>query len=401
MEKSNQAFQPIDTVILGGGVAGLLTLATLLERGYSAVLLEKSALGAGQTIKSQGIIHGGTKYTLLGKQTEAQRQIAQMPAYWRKALSGGDEGIPDLSATQIFAEKQLMWAMPTLSSQVTGFFAGKLMRSHVDKLDNNQRPMTLQHPQCQGSFYALDEPVLNVKSLMTAFVEQHGNYVLTDCQTVIDKHRVTVKTKNDCYYFRAEKIIFTAGEGNQDYLDEQIGQQQLRSLRMVYAKVPKAFGQLFIHILEASDKPRLTVSTYPSDSDDSLIWYLGGNIAEKGANLTHEQTVELAKDELSAIFSWLDFSEVIFDSFLVNRAEGLEKGKKLGSRPDTPTVFCQDEKIIAYPTKLALAPILAKEILQKMHPKPHYPIAYCHSGQASKPQYFSGSTPRVASFPWD
>ncbi len=400
MDTRNQEFQPIDTVILGGGIAGLFTLSMLLEKGYSAVLLEKSALGSGQTIKSQGIIHGGTKYSLLGKQTEAQRQIAQMPTYWRKALSGGDESIPDLSATEILAEKQLMWALPTLSSKVTGFFAGKLMRSHVDKLEQNQRPICLQDPQCQGSFYALDEPVLNVQSLIAAFVKKYGDYILTDCQTVIDGHHVTAKTQNNRYRFHAEKIIFTAGEGNQTHLDKAMGKQQLRPLRMVYAKVPKDFGQLFIHILEASDKPRLTVSTYPSSADDSWIWYLGGNIAEKGADLAHEQTIELAKDELSAIFPWLDFSHVVFDSFLVNRAEGLEKSQKLGSRPDTPTVFCQNEKIIAYPTKLALSPILAESVLEKMHSAPKHPIKYRHSEQSDKPQYFPGSIPRIADFPW-
>ncbi|HCC44093.1 MAG TPA: FAD-binding oxidoreductase, partial [Gammaproteobacteria bacterium] len=54
--------QKIDIAILGGGIAGLWLLNLLVSRGYSVVLLEKEALGAGQTIASQGMIHGGVKY---------------------------------------------------------------------------------------------------------------------------------------------------------------------------------------------------------------------------------------------------------------------------------------------------------------------------------------------------
>ncbi len=124
--------EKLDVVIIGGGIAGLFTLAKCLNRGYRAVLLEKHALGGGQTLKSQGIIHGGTKYALLGKMTEAQRQIAGMPAYWRACLAG--QGDVDLSGCRVLADKQCMWAMPQLSSRITGFFASKMMKSRVETL---------------------------------------------------------------------------------------------------------------------------------------------------------------------------------------------------------------------------------------------------------------------------
>ncbi len=60
-----------DIVILGGGIAGLWLLHRLRAAGYAAVLLEKSTLGDGQTIVSQGMIHGGMKYALAGALTGA------------------------------------------------------------------------------------------------------------------------------------------------------------------------------------------------------------------------------------------------------------------------------------------------------------------------------------------
>ena len=56
-----------DICIIGGGVAGLWLNARLRKAGYHTVLIERGALGGGQSVKSQGIIHGGIKYALGGK----------------------------------------------------------------------------------------------------------------------------------------------------------------------------------------------------------------------------------------------------------------------------------------------------------------------------------------------
>lgn len=398
----------LDAVIIGGGIAGLFTLAKLRRAGYQAVLLEADALGSGQTIKSQGIIHGGTKYTLLGKPSTAQQQIAAMPSYWRECLNG--TGDIDLSATEVLADKQCMWAMPNLSSAITGFFAGRLMQSHVQTLTDLDRPTTLQHADCRGQFYALDEPVLNVRSLLQNFADRYGEFILTDCTVRVmdtdyhadhhDNHdsysnanntntsiRIEADNKDAQWQFETQKLIVTAGEGNRDFLPSP-DKQQLRPLRMVVADVPRAFGQLFVHILEASDKPRLTISSYPHPDDEQrLMWYLGGNLAEKGAQHSHEATIAKARQELNTLFPWLDGTSITFDSFSINRAEAQSGGK----RPDTPTVIAEGNRLIAYPTKLALAPLLADELTQK--------ISDLTPIQTTVHPCFP--PPRVASFPWE
>ena len=55
----------VDVLIFGGGAAGLWLLDELARRGDRVLLLE-AVRPAGQTIASQGIIHGGLKYTLQG-----------------------------------------------------------------------------------------------------------------------------------------------------------------------------------------------------------------------------------------------------------------------------------------------------------------------------------------------
>ncbi|HEY3967359.1 MAG TPA: FAD-dependent oxidoreductase, partial [Planctomycetaceae bacterium] len=53
----------LDVLIFGGGAAGLWLLDQLARRGDCVLLLEAGRLGLGQTVGSQGIIHGGLKYT--------------------------------------------------------------------------------------------------------------------------------------------------------------------------------------------------------------------------------------------------------------------------------------------------------------------------------------------------
>ena len=55
-----------DFLVFGGGIAGLWVFHTLKQKGYDVALIEPDALGGTQTLGSQGMIHGGQKYTLTG-----------------------------------------------------------------------------------------------------------------------------------------------------------------------------------------------------------------------------------------------------------------------------------------------------------------------------------------------
>ena len=61
--------EKVDQLIVGGGIAGLWLQARLRQLGYASLLVENASLGGGQSVKSQGIIHGGAKYALHGALT--------------------------------------------------------------------------------------------------------------------------------------------------------------------------------------------------------------------------------------------------------------------------------------------------------------------------------------------
>src|SRR2546421_12750929 len=80
-----------DVLIIGGGIAGVWILDELRRAGIDAILLEKRALGDGQTVASQGIIHGGLKYMFDGQGSTSVKAIAGMPMIWRGRLGGERE----------------------------------------------------------------------------------------------------------------------------------------------------------------------------------------------------------------------------------------------------------------------------------------------------------------------
>jgi glycerol-3-phosphate dehydrogenase len=106
----------IDGLIFGGGAAGLWLLDQLARRGDRVLLLEAGRLGQGQTVASQGIIHGGLKYTLHGLLTPAAREIREMPGIWRKCLAG--ERTPDLRNTRVRSASCYVWRSDSLRSRL-------------------------------------------------------------------------------------------------------------------------------------------------------------------------------------------------------------------------------------------------------------------------------------------
>src|SRR5438445_7352869 len=98
----------LDVLIFGGGAAGLWCLDRFRRAGYHAILLESTALGRGQTIQAQGIIHGGGKYALRGvRDFTAVRSTKAMPERWRRSLAGEIE--QDLRDTQVLSGRCHNW----------------------------------------------------------------------------------------------------------------------------------------------------------------------------------------------------------------------------------------------------------------------------------------------------
>ena len=110
----------------------------LISLGIDALLVETNDLGGSQSLLSQGIIHGGMKYTLSGKVTQDSEAVANMPERWRKCLKGEDD--VKLNNVKILSHYQYLWSNGSLKAQLIAFFAKKALRSRIEELKKEQFP---------------------------------------------------------------------------------------------------------------------------------------------------------------------------------------------------------------------------------------------------------------------
>lgn len=361
-----------DIVIIGGGIAGLWLLNRLRQLGYSVILLESKALGAGQTNKSQGIIHGGIKYALQGALTSAAQAIADMPRVWDECLSGN--GVIDLSQVPILSKHQYLWSTGSLTSKIAGFFAGKALKGNVQELAREAFPEIFKNSQFKGQVYSLDEIVIDVLAVIRELVRPNQDVIFKidttqDNQLQFDSngHLTSLEVQAEPIepiQIKAQKYVFTAGAGNEDLLWPLKSQgiaMQRRPLHMVLVKTEFDYP-LYAHCLGLGSTPRVTITTHRT-MDGKAVWYIGGQIAEEGVKRDAKSQIQTTRKELKELFPWLDFSGAQFATFFVDRAEALTPD---GKRPDSCYMKSIENIIAAWPTKLALAPKLADEIISQI-----------------------------------
>lgn len=356
----NQALST-DVLIVGGGIAGLWLHARLRQLGYASLLVEHASLGGGQSVKSQGIIHGGAKYALHGALTGASEAIADMPRRWREALSGNGE--LDLRGVRVLSEAHYLWSPGTLAGNLTSFFASKAVRGRVDQVKGEHLPPALQHPKFKGKVYRLAELVLDVPSLIARLAELAGDSLLAaERIEPLREQQTLAGLRVDGREIRAQRIVLSAGGGNAELL-KQLGisqpTQQLRPLHMVLAKGP-ALKPLYAHCLGGGPKPRVTVTTHPA-ADGQWVWYLGGDLAEaEGVARDEAEQIKAAQKEMADLLPWVDQSATQWATLRVDRAEPAQSGLV---RPDNAFLAEQERLLVGWPTKLALAPDFADRVL--------------------------------------
>lgn len=362
----------LDLIIIGGGISGLWALNRLSAAGYRCILMEAQALGAGQTLKSQGIIHGGLKYALAGALTGASTALESMPARWKACLAG--QGEIDLQTVKILSSSQLLWSTGHLSSDMMSFMASKTLRSRVQKLDKSNYPTLLQDPKFKGQVYRLEEIVLDVPSLLQTLASPYQDRIFKGAaELVFSEHspnrisHLRVQTEQQTVELSSQRYLFTAGAGNELFIhcfkNEDLSMQR-RPLHMVLVKWKNTYpyAPFFGHCLDKGLNPRITITSHLT-RDQECVWYLGGDIAEEGIHRNSQEQIEAAKKELETLFPWIELSSTEWSSFRVDRAEINQPN---GKRPDSFSIKSSENWMMAWPTKLALAPLLSDAILEKL-----------------------------------
>lgn len=357
-----------DIVIFGGGIAGLWLLNHLKNRGFSVILLETSALGAGQSIASQGIIHGGLKYALGGSLSNAAKAIAGMPDRWRACLDGRD--IVDLAGCRLLSDHYYMWSEGSYRSRIKTFLGSKSLRGKIQKISDEDFPEPMLPGRGQGSLYKLTDFVVDIPSLLERLAEigQGRIFKISPGSTGFsqsdncDGTRLSVNTGKAELTIQAKRVVFAAGEGNADLLKLAALNQpvmQTRPLNMVILR-SSSLPRLYLHCIgdDFSLTPRLTVTSHPCENGE-VAWYLGGELAEQGVERSDREQIACAGQLARSLFPWVDFSGARWSCLRINRAEGAETGQH---RPDSVFVRSTGNFLVVWPTKFTLSPALADEV---------------------------------------
>lgn len=387
-----------DVVIFGGGVAGLWCRFALEAAGYSTLLLERCSLGAGQTLASQGILHRGVKYALLPAARAAAAELARAHGAWSTALAGGGQGMPDLSRVRTLADEMHLWSPPGLAGALTGAAAAKVMNSEVESLERGRWPASFAGAPAGTRVWRVDERVLDAKSLVEALdAAGHGPMwrAADTTLTVSDDGGVAVEIAlpGGTQRVTATAAVCAAGEGNETLLSqariEPRAVCQRRPLHMVMVR-PAPF-ELFAHCPQpASDKPLLTVTTGTRGTE--RVWYLGGELAERGVDLDACGQRDATRAALARCMPWVDAGAMKIATFKIDRAEGRTPE---GKRPDGAVVRRWGPIVAAWPTKLALTPALAAEVVTQVQQA----VPGGGTGRATLP--FSGGAVEAGVPPWD
>lgn len=366
-------------IIVGGGIAGLWTLDELVRRGVRAVLIERDALGAGQTVWSQGIVHGGLKYTLSGLMNPSAEAIREMPAIWRDCLAGRRS--PDLSSAPIRAPHCHLWRTDSLASRA-GMIGAKVgLRVAPTTLARHERPAPLT--QCPGDVARLDEQVIDAPAVLRALAAPHADRIVRGRVVALSREQSTehgngparedshehVRATIECGGARVQivtrRLVITAGNGAAA-LRQMLGlaesRVQVRPLRMAMLRGPAAeLPALFGHCVDGA-KTRVTI-TSAIDAHGRRVWQVGGEVAERGVTMPPLELARVARREVLASIPGLDTGACEWSCYDAPRAELATPG---GRRPDDTTILAEGPVLTAFPTKLALAPRLAQLVAESI-----------------------------------
>ena len=352
----------VDVAIIGGGIAGLWIHNKLMAHGYSSILIERHQLGCAQTLASQGMIHGGIKYTLAGATTGASETIAAMPERWNQCLAGEDP--VDLQGVETLARDYYMFSDGSVTSKVTAFFGSKAIEGRVSALKRSDYPEAFANDQFKGSLYRLQDIVLDTESLISKLASV-GRIVQGEAELEHDEGVVS-SIRISGLQIKPTTTILAAGQGNEVLINTLAlpVTMQRRPLQQVIVKGP-GLPDLYAHAvtLKAGDKPRITFTTH--QAGNQRAWYLGGQLAETGVDRSEAEQIEFAKKELAEVVPWVDLSQCEFTTLRIDRAEA---GQSEGLRPDRPFANRYGNVIVSWPTKLTLAPMLGDMVLALMPP---------------------------------
>lgn len=357
----------VDALIIGGGATGLMLLNYLTRSRMSAILVENTALGTGQTVASQGILHTGWKYLLDGAIADGVEELRNEGEITRREMQY--EGVP-------YRRGFLMWGYDEAA------------RHRMERACRRMRAEWEYPEEPPGSYFGrlpcilnTGETVIDPVDLIRAIAAKHKRRIWHGHAVVGNRARVVNSDTGHDIEIDARQRIWCCGEG----LKQAGIEVQLRPLCMglMRGDLPRVNG----HFIGGGTGPSLTITSH-KHSNGQTVWQLGGALANTAMRKRngHGDELYLFASAVRLALPRLETAGVEWSSYLVNRVE-LPRSEWAA---DVQVVRTGPQDIVAVPTKLALLSKLCR-VVQKE-------IAGLSCGASDIPSWPS---PPVASPPWE
>ncbi len=348
----------VDAVIVGGGVTGLWLRALLKSEGRTVVLIESDALGSGQTIASQGILHNGAKYS--AQRDKADELLSVLPAMsfaWHQHLTG--ENVPDLRGTTVVTRESWYWNPDGALTDCIGRWWDDFHPSN-----SGVAPPSVVLSGMNGAARRNNECVITPASLLENLAGDDRRdllhvpreNVLWSLSTPAQVEAVTlVHPRRDTrLVLHPHRVYLAAGEGNEALL-HAVGcpgqsMMQRRPLRIALLRgdLPRFCGHWF-----DDDGPRLTISSQ-IDNARRTIWQLGGRLSEGNEWESVNVFLTRARCELTAGLPGIELRGVEWSCYRAVRAEPVSDQGGLPAIHDGMSL--QGNVVATWPIKLSLVP---------------------------------------------
>jgi glycine/D-amino acid oxidase-like deaminating enzyme len=376
----------IDSLVVGGGAAGLFLLRALRAAGHGALLVERAGLGTGQTTSSQGILHAGVKYALGGVAGDDAQEASQAAALWDGMLEG--RGMADLRGLRVLAREEYLWRTAGFMGAAGMLGARLALRTRPAPVEASRRPAWLAG--VSGDVLTLPETVIDPRDLLGRLAAGlDGRLLRGEVSAIRDGPsgcEVTIGGPGGVTV-RCRRLFLCAGEGNEALLalaglaaTEPMQRRPLRQA-MVRGDLPPIFG----HCIDGA-RTRITVTS--DHAPEGVVWHVGGEIAERGPTVDETAFLEGARREIGACLPSVDLRAAEWSSYLVQRAEPRTAA---GRRPSSAHVAAHGGVVVIWPVKLVMAPQAATLALAHAPPPTGLDARWASSAPV----------PPLASRPWE
>ena len=167
----------------------------------------------------------------------------------------------------------------------------------------------------------------------------------------------------------ARQFLFATGRGQQAVI-EALGAPargvatQRRPLKM--AMLRGDLPSLHCHLVGSGIRPLVSITSH-RDRQGRTVWYLGGDLAEEGVGQSDTELLAAARTLIARLLPSVPLDGLTGAALAIDRAEPAQVEGRL---TDDPVIEQVGNVMLAWPSKLAFAPLLADRVRERLLDRP-------------------------------